>query len=213
LCLRLTKFISYNKIWVYDLNFPSECRCRRCRFLPYRTYPRRDYARTSNRGTIAMIAVALVLLILIFVFKSCGSSAPAASSSKSSHPSSVKTSTSSQAVTSSKAPSSAVSASSAVSVVSGGADHVSIVSATSPVKSGDSCTITILGKANRGYVIAVYFAEGIQPGLGGTKKTDANGNASWTFTVFSKAKKPGTYKITVKDTVSGETVEGQIVLQ
>ena len=62
--------------------------------------------------------------------------------------------------------------------------EVKLVSVTSPIDAGEFQTLTIKGKPDTEYAIKVYYrssaskADGLE-----SKKSDANGNASWTWKV------------------------------
>ncbi len=78
-----------------------------------------------------------------------------------------------------------------------------ILSVTSPVEGGQNATLSAKGKPNTEYDIKVVYSSGESSAKGlENKKTDANGNVSWTWKVGAKTK-PGTYTITVKG--GGET--------
>ena len=73
------------------------------------------------------------------------------------------------------------------------------VSVTSPVKNRGKATATVKGKPGATYSISVYYGgtESTAKGLD-SKKADANGNVSWTWTVGSNTT-PGTQSVIVRN--------------
>ncbi len=75
--------------------------------------------------------------------------------------------------------------------------NISIVDISSVVKAGEHAYVSIKGLPNTDYSISVYYssgaskADGLEP-----KKSDGNGNVSWTWEVGARTK-PGTYKICI----------------
>ncbi|MCH4239510.1 MAG: DUF4236 domain-containing protein [Oscillospiraceae bacterium] len=76
---------------------------------------------------------------------------------------------------------------------------LTVTSAPGTVSKGSIASISIKGKPNAQYSIAVHYASGVSKANGLESKTsDANGNATWSWKIGIKTKS-GTYDVIISD--------------
>lgn len=101
---------------------------------------------------------------------------------------------------SSSSPSSAVESSTSVSSAPAVTKQKLVVtSAPGTVSKGSTASISIKGKSNTQYSIAVHYSSGVSKASGlEAKASDANGNVSWSWKIGVRTKS-GTYDIVISD--------------
>ena len=88
--------------------------------------------------------------------------------------------------------------------------NATVISITSPIKSGSSATLEIQGEPNTKYEITVRYASGASTASGLDPKTsDSNGKVSWTWKVGSQVK-AGIYTATVTSGGNSLTIEFEV---
>lgn len=117
------------------------------------------------------------------------SSSAAETSASSPSPSSTLESSTPESSTSAKASKPATATS----------QKLTLTSAPGTVSKGSTASISIKGKPNTQYSIAVHYSSGISKASGLKAKTsDANGNASWSWKIGAKTKS-GTYDVVISN--------------
>lgn len=93
------------------------------------------------------------------------------------------------------------------------ANGLNVLTKTTPVNAGNSATITIMGNPNKNYSIE-FFEDGSTPSVTTgleTKKSDASGFVSWTFTV-SPLCSAGPKKIVIKEKGTNNYIQTSITV-